>query len=134
MKNQFARIIYKYYCESCSKIYKMELDFDDRLKNWGCPKCLKKLKYKGGTDARVSSTGNCGYVSCEKQSEENWKKLSSEEKEIHLANSLTVQRDKRNQEANKGRFWKNYCPDPNKPLDLSKIKDVEKFILTGDTQ
>ena len=131
--NQLARIIYKYYCEDCSKFYKMELDFDDRLKDWGCPKCLKKLKYKGGCDARVSSNGNCGYVSCEKQSESNWKNLSSIEKEQHLANSLTVQRDKRNTELNKQRFWREYCPDPNKPLDLSKIKDTEKFINTGET-
>ncbi len=133
MENSFGNIIYKYYCKECSKFFKMSIDFDERLKDWGCPKCLKKLKFVGGTDARVAGNG-CGYVSYEKQSEINWKNLSQDQKEKALNDSFTVQRDKRDVEANKGRWWRDFCPDPDKPLDLSRIKDTEKFIMTGEVE
>lgn len=130
---EFGHVIYKYHCAKCSKYFKMELDFDDRLKEWGCPICLTRLKFCGGTDARQSSIGNVGYLSYEKQTEVNWKNLDNDSKEKMLAESYSVNRQKNNEEANKGRFWRHYLPDPNKPLDLSKIKDTEKFVMTGET-
>lgn len=131
-KVNYRVISYQYYCADCSKIFKYILDFDDRLKDYACPICLSKLKYKGGTDVSVSSTGNCGYQSAEKVSEQNMKRIGQDAYRQMCLEDKLVQKRIEAHDKNKRPWWRENLVDPSKPLPLDKIKDVEKFIKTGD--
>lgn len=132
-KVNYPIISYKYYCNPCSYSIKRCVDFDERLEQF-CPKCGIKMKYLGGTPIAISSVGNCGYKSAEKQSQENIRSLGRDAMTA-MENADPIVASRKKQEAllneTKNEWWRK-IPGCENPLDLDKIKDKEKFIMTGD--
>ena len=131
-KKQYATISYKYYCKKCSHFLSYILDFDERLNEFACPKCLEKLKYCGGNDIRVSATGNCGYISLERQSERNIKEIGQDRyNQMCEKDPIISKRIEAKKEENRP-WWRKYQDDPSKPINLKDIKNPEKYIETGE--
>lgn len=128
MKN-LANITHKYYCGKCSKFINITLPhYENRPFDICCSVCDEDLKYKGSADARVSSIGNCGYISAERISEQNIKRIGKDayhqmclEDPIGKARAEQVKHEKP--------WWRK---NMDKPLNLSEIKDTKKYIETGE--
>jgi hypothetical protein len=127
----YSTVAYKYYCNKCSRYDKYIIPFEERLNEYACKVCFEKMKYCGGCSIAISSTGNCGYISAEKVSEQNIKRIGmTRYKEMCMEDPLYSKRVEAH-ETSKEIWWRKTLKDPTKPLPLSKVKDVQKYIETG---
>lgn len=122
----YRTIAYRYYCNKCSCFYKFILDFDERL-HQKCPVCEEELKYHGGTDIQISDNGNCGYCSAERVSEQNIKRIGQSAYNDMCNKDPVIKGRREGREEGKKCWWR----EGGKPLDLSEIKSVDKYIATG---
>lgn len=136
MSEPLAYIKHKWYCNECWKYTERTIDCHTKpplTKTLPCDYCGKlALKYKGGTDARVTTYGNCGYVSCEKGSAQNIKNMDMKQKEEYeqkCANDPFIKQRREEKKPENRPWWRK---DMEKPLDLTRIKDVNKYIETGE--
>jgi uncharacterized protein YbaR (Trm112 family) len=126
-KNEYGIVVYSYFCKKCAKNFKYQLSFEEwRDEDLACPICHQKLKYLTSQDIREGN--NINYISAEKVSDQNKKRIGEEAyKEMCEADPVV-----------KGRMdWKKeekpwWRAGMDKPLKLSDIKDTEKYIMTGD--
>jgi hypothetical protein len=138
LSEPLARINHKYYCRECYKYNHIILSCHDKpplSKDLECPDCGNVgLKYEGGFDCRVTSTGNCGYESAEKISKQNIKRIGKEQFEKMCDADPVIKHKKESAEQGKKMWWRANQKDKSKPIDLSKIKDVKKYIEHGTTE
>ena len=126
-KQVYRTVAYEYYCNKCSAMFKKILDFDDRL-HQDCEVCGEKLKYKGGCDISVASH-NVDFLSVDTVTKQNMKRIGNEQyQKMQDADPIVKGRRKAREEGKKC-WWRK----DGKPLDLSKIKNTEKYIQTGET-
>ncbi len=132
-----AMIQHKYYCKVCYKHSSFTMSCHDKPPlsiELECPYCQQKaMKYQGGFDCRVTTTGNCGYESFEKGSDRNIKRIGQDGLDAMIAADPVAKHRKESAAKAKDLWWRQGLENPAKPLDLSKIKDTEKYIQTGKT-
>lgn len=118
-----------FYCRKCFKHTYIEQWNTSKFRHARCSYCKNKdtkfvdtvsYSYGGGKD-------NVGYISCEKQSEVNIKRIGRESYE-KMADADPIM-SKRKEAAKKLPWWRN---GEKKPLDVSGIKDISKYIRTGE--
>ena len=116
---------YEFSCDSCEYTFEVKLSYTDKHPT-KCPKCKKEKLYQvfdGNTVVCMKGGDTIGQVG-----EANWKKKGGKIKE---------QMQKKQEEADAKLPWwrsgKTKGFEKNrKPLDLSKIKDVKKYIEKGE--
>lgn len=132
LKNKYGHIQYKYHCNKCAKGYSYELSFEEwQDGEFACPKCLNKLKFVTSQDIRQGN--NINYISAEKGSEQNIKRIGQEKMNEMIENDPVMKYKKESAKAAEKIWWRKGLKDPSKPLDLSKVKDTQKYIDTGDS-
>lgn len=124
---EYGTVQYTYHCKKCSSNYKYILKFEEwRDNDYSCPECQNKLKYLTSTDIREGD--NINYISVEKGSEANKKRIGRDKYE-EMCNADTVVKAKREgRELSKKCWWRK----DGKPLDLSKINHPKRYIENGE--
>ena len=131
-ERHLAFIKHTYYCKQCWQHTERILSCHEQppfSRTLPCDACgALELKYEGGTDCRVTTNGNCGYVSFEKGSEQNIKRIGQDAYEKMCNEDRVVAAKRKGLEEGKKCWWR----EGGKPLDLNSVKDVNKYIQTGD--
>ncbi len=116
---------YEFSCESCSYNFEIKLSFSESHPT-KCPKCKKKKLiqiYDGNTIVCMKGGDTIGHIG-----ESNWKKSGGKIKE-------KMQKNKEIKES-KIPWWRSGkvsgLSKKEKPLNLSKIKNINRYIETGE--
>lgn len=110
---------YRYGCENCSHEFEIYQTLDEPKKK-KCPECKKyKLERLIGN---VTLLVKPAVKTIGHQASRNRDKFSTcERQELGVEKTKEVP------------WWRKGLKDPTKPLNVNKIKNVKKYIETGDT-
>lgn len=116
---------YEFSCDSCKYVFEIKLSYTDKHPT-KCPKCKKQKLYQlfdGNTVVSIKGENTLGQIG-----EANWKKKGGKIKE-DIAK-------KQEEDDKKLPWWRSGdvkgLPKERKPIDVSKIKDVKKYIEKGE--
>lgn len=124
--------IYEFWCEACGDVFEWWLTMKQK-KPKRCPSCKKNKLCQSYTTNVI-----CNFIESAntfgKAAEINAKRVGIENlREMERCDPLYEQRQKQKQLP----WWRkgniNGLKKMEKPLDVSKIKDKEKYIVTGET-